>query len=70
MFWLIIFSPLIAVLLIAAIVNWRTKQRYKRYNLEHKQEEYLSDNNKINNAAAWTNAAHHNNHSGGGGGGS
>jgi hypothetical protein len=69
MIWFVLFVPLAAVLLLYAIVQWRTKQRYKRYNLEYDTEQHLSDKNKINNAAAWTNAVRHDHHSSGGGGG-
>lgn len=68
MFWLFILGPLAAVLLLFALVQWKTKQRYKRYNQEYEAEQYLSDNNKINNAAAWTNSQQ-NHHSGGSGSG-
>jgi Flp pilus assembly protein TadB len=68
MFWVYILSPLAAVLLLLAFVNWRTKQRYKKYNQKYELEEHVSDQNKINNAAAW-NSSQQNHHSGGGGGG-
>lgn len=67
MIWLYLFVPLGAVLLLTAIVQWRTKQRYKRYNQHYEAEQHLSENNKINNAAAW-NASQQNHHSGGNGG--
>ncbi|KZE64790.1 hypothetical protein AWM68_08995 [Fictibacillus phosphorivorans] len=67
MIWLYLFAPIGAVLFIAAFVHWRTKQRYKRYNLNYEAEQNLSENNKINNAAAW-NASQQNHHSGGSGG--
>jgi hypothetical protein len=68
MFWVFILSPLAAVLLLFAIVHWRTKQRYKRYNAKYELEEHVSDQNKINNAVAW-NSSQQNHHSGGGGAG-
>ncbi|MBY6038220.1 hypothetical protein KUV80_16285 [Fictibacillus nanhaiensis] len=69
MIWLILFSPVAAALLLFVFINWRTKRKYRKYNLKYNQDQNLSDNNKINQAAAWTNAARHNHHSGGGGGG-
>jgi Flp pilus assembly protein TadB len=68
MFWVYILSPLAAVLLLLAFVNWRTKQRYKKYNQKYELEEHVSDQNKINNATAW-NSSQQNHHSGGSGGG-
>lgn len=68
MFWLYILGPIAAVTLLAAIVNWRTRLKYRRHNYKYELEEHVSDQNKINNAAAW-NASQHNHHSGGGSGG-
>ncbi|WNB91790.1 hypothetical protein [Bacillus sp. NEB1478] len=67
MLWLILFSPLILVILLAVFLNWRAKRRNMKFNLDHTPEQYVSNQNQINNAAARVNAMR-NNHDGGGGG--
>jgi hypothetical protein len=67
MIWLIVFSPLIAVILLAAFLNGRAKRRNMKFNLDHTPEQYVSDKNQMFNAAARTNAARHNNSGDGGG---